>query len=241
MTAKLNPLTWVFLLVVTLFLVFRSESLIEYAWLAAGLSAVVFSANLSLKSIFSRLRPILLFLPFMFFFYMVMSLLFAETAFGRTVETVVVSGVRILLMVFSMAMFLELTGSMKILDALRSLWRATRISSRTVEDGFQLLYLTFRFFPMLKEEIQAISQLEKALGLPPRPGRFSHIRRTAYYLPGLISNSLQRADNLAVAIQTRKYGQVLPRGLANPVGFHAVDTLFFALAVLFIAGHVSLA
>lgn len=241
MKSGLNPLSWLILLGAYLVLVFRSVSAAQYAWLLLALLVTLFVLRRSFRSILRRMGPILAFLPVMFSFYLVVSLILAETAFGETVRTIFISSARILLMVFGVASFLEFTSAMAILDSLRTLWRRLGLSWRAMEDLFQLLYLSLRFFPMLREEIQSISHLEKALGLPTARGRFNQVRRMGLSLPGLISNCLCRADNLAVAMETRRYGAVLPRGVANPVEFRLADAGLFFLLLLLVAGHTALA
>ena len=144
-------------------------------------------------------------------------------------------------MVFCMTLFLEINDAMMILDALRTLWRKTGISSRKIEDFFLLLYLTFRFYPLLREEVRTISSLGKALGLPSDQGKIKQVKRTASYLPGMIMNCLHRADNLALAMEIRGYGRFLPRGLVNPIGFFWRDAVVLVLALLMVSGLIILA
>lgn len=66
---------------------------------------------------------------------------------------------------------------------------------------------------MLKEEVVAITNLETYMGLPSRDGRIGRVKRIATHLPSLISNCLHRAENLGIAMQSRRYGTVLREGL----------------------------
>ncbi|MEE9167648.1 MAG: energy-coupling factor transporter transmembrane component T [Candidatus Neomarinimicrobiota bacterium] len=235
-----NTLSWLVLLVAFLILIFRSVTLLQYIWLVMALLVTLTFQRVPVRSIWSRLRPLLIFLPLMFVFYLLLSLILADVSFRETAWTVLVSSSRILLMVLGVAIFLEVTSPMAILDSLRTVWRALGISFRPIEDFFQLLYLSLRFFPMLREEVHSISNLRKALDLPTDGNRLRRIKQMAIYLPGLISNCLHRADNLAVAMETRRYGLILPRGLAHPVRFHLADAALPVILFLLIAGHIAL-
>ena len=238
MEVNLNPLTWVILLITYFVLAFKTVILQQYVWLLIILLVPAFLMNVSFRSIVRRVRHILLFLPILFIFYVGLSLILSENTFAGTIQAISISTARILLIIFSMALFLELTHSMTILDSLRTLWWRAGIQSRRMEDFFQLLYLTFRFFPILREEVQTVSSLEKAFGLPPVQRRFKQIKQIASYLPGFVVDCLQRADHLAMAMEIRGYGRVLPRGIANPIRFHSADAFVLISLFFLMTGYI---
>jgi len=241
MRKTLNPITWLILLIFFFTMIFQPDLKSHFIWLFFILLILSIILNISLKKIFMRIRYILIFLPILFLFYFTISLLLTEQPFLEIIQTVSISVIRIILMVFAMSLFLEINGSMEILDSLRTLWIKTKIPSRKVEDFFQLLYLTFRFFPLLREEVQTISSFSKTLNLPSDLGRLKQIKRTALYLPGLIFNCLHRADNLALSMEARGYGRVLPRGLLHPIEFRWQDALVLICVFFFILGLSTLA
>ncbi|MFQ6674267.1 MAG: energy-coupling factor transporter transmembrane component T [Fidelibacterota bacterium] len=241
MAARLNPLTWLAVLVTYLAAVFLSESRGQFAWLAGILGTGLLLERRAIASVVARVRPFVYFLPIMFGFYMAMTHLLTGDPMFAVISSVSVSALRIFIMIVTMSVFLEFTPSVSILDAIRTLWRRTGIRWRRAEDAFQLLYLTFRFFPMLKEEVEGMANVDEALGIPPARRKFDMIKRTVVYLPGLVANCLHRAENLGLAMDTRGYGRVLPRGVASPWHFCPSDAFVFALLVLFLAGFASLA
>ena len=241
MGAKLNPLTRVILLATYFVLVLQAESIRQFSWLFITLLTTLLITHVSSRSILFRLGPFLIFFPVMFVLYTVLSLILGDGSVRETVQSVSVATIRILLMICGTALFLELISSTDILDALRTVWRKSGVRWRRVEDAFQLLYLTFRFFPVLKEQVLSMSRLDTALGLPRPGGRIGHMKRMASSLPGLVANCLHRADNLGLAMESRGYGSVLPRGLANPLFFHGADVLALGVLIFFVSGYSALA
>ena len=241
MRRQLNPLTWLILLILYLVILFQSGLISHCIGLTIFLFILSIIMKVSLKKMVWRSRHILLFIPILFLFYITISIFFFNITFHDIFLTVSISAFRIILMVFCMTLFLEINDAMMILDALRTLWRKTGISSRKIEDFFLLLYLTFRFYPLLREEVRTISSLGKALGLPSDQGKIKQVKRTASYLPGMIMNCLHRADNLALAMEIRGYGRFLPRGLVNPIGFFWRDAVVLVLALLMVSGLIILA
>lgn len=241
MADRPNPITLALFLVVYLMLVFSAKVGNQFFLLILTAIALMLVLKIDARAVFSRIRPFILYVPVMLAIYIGSSLLLTTDAFSEVAEVALLSGIRIVLMVTVTAAVVEAVSSRRLLDAIRSTCRRTLLRGRLVEDGFQLLYLTFRFYPMLKEEVVAITNLETYMGLPSRDGRIGRVKRIATHLPSLISNCLHRAENLGIAMQSRRYGTVLPRGIADPVGFGISDLFSLFLIVLLVRGYSLLA
>ena len=236
-----NPITLTLFLIVYLMLVFSVEAVNQFFLLVLTATALMSVVRIDVRSLYLRIRPLILYVPVMLVIYTGSSLLLTSDSPAEVAEAAFLSGIRIFLMVVVTATVIEAVSSIRLLDALRTICRRTALRGRVVEDTFQLMNLTFRFYPMLKEEVVAITNLETYMGLSSDNGRISRVKRMATHLPSLISNCLHRAENLGIAMESRRYGTVLPRGIANPVGFGMSDLLYLLLTALLVQGHFSLA
>lgn len=237
---RLNPLTILILVLIYIALVFKASHIIQFLFLMAIFPPFFFSKNI-LRSVIFRIKPFLLFLPLMFGVYIGISLILSNQPFNEIVISTGLSGLRLFLMILSMALFLGLGNLTSLIDSLRTLWSKTGIKWRVIEDGFQLLYLTFRFFPTCQDDIRNYGNFEKALGFPSDNGRWGSVKRYATKLPALIAVSFRRAEQLGWAMEVRDYGRIIPRGIASPVPFTVIDGMALTIALLCIIGFKSLA
>lgn len=210
-------------------------------WLAGGLVAAFLFTRGSWRSVAARLRPFLIFLPLLLAGYVFFTLILTSGPPVEAVRAVVPSAVRIVLLMGATSVFLEAVNSADLLDALRTLWVRSGFRWRPVDDFFLLVYIAFRFFPILKEEVDGFINADRALGIPRRQGRLGQIRRWTAGLPGIIASCLTRADNLGMIMGIRGYGRVLPRGIASPFPFSVRDLFAITSIALFAAGYLFVA
>ncbi|MBC8400069.1 MAG: hypothetical protein H8E14_01125 [Candidatus Marinimicrobia bacterium] len=203
---------------------------IVYFGLWCGL---LFFNRSTVRSIWWRLRPYLIFLPLMVILYTIFSL-FLTT---NNLTDILIQGgfalVKMLLMIAIMGIYFENSESGEIFNALRSLWQKSKLPWRWVEDFFMFLELTLRFFPAFQRDWEHLHQSRQALGLSGSLKRLAIIKQTAAYLPGLLLQSLRQADNTALSIKLRGYGNRIPRGIVFPVKFSGWDALVFLIVTLF--------
>jgi len=188
--------------------------------------------RLVLGSIWRRLYPYLLFLPVMVLLYIIFSLILTKDTFVEIIYQGGFALAKLLLMIAIMGLYFEKSVSGEILAAIRSLWRKSNLSWRWVEDFFVFLELTLRFFPAFQRDWEHLHQSRQALGLTRSNNRLVFIRQTAAYLPGLLLQSLRQADDIALSIKLRGYGNKIPRGIIFPVEFTGLDAVFFLVISL---------
>lgn len=234
----MNPITVLAVWVGYLVLIFHSTTPLSFVWLAGGLGIMFFISKGSWRFVLVRLRPYLVFLPVLMAGYLLFTFLLTSESLLDTLVNAVQPGLRIFLLMGATAFFLELTSSPDLLDALRTLWYRSRLRWRPMDDFFLLIYIAFRFFPMLKEEVTGFLDADRALGLSGRSGKIAQVRRWTVSLPGVIASCLSRADHLGMSMEIRGYGRVLPRGIASPFSFSLKDLYVMAALILYTAGFV---
>ncbi len=214
--------------------VLLTDSIAHWAVLFAFYLVIILSYPRVIPPLWIKLKPYLIYLPFMVILYIGFSLLMTTDSFAIIFRQGGFAFIKLFLMIAIMSVYFQISNSESIIKALRSLWVKTGLKWRFVDDFFIYLELTLRFFPTFQRDWDFLRQSRRSLGLLPAGGRLSEIRQTASDLPGLLFQSLRRADEIALSIRLRGYGTVLPRGVADPLEFNTIDgiTMFF-VTVLF--------
>ncbi len=233
-----NPLTFVFLIIVYMFSLFSSNSISHYIIHLILLILFKHFFGISILSIFKRLRPTIVFLPLMTSLYLIFSILFSLQPFSLIVEQAFKSIIKISFLLGSTALFLEMISSLRLMDAIRTQWINLNIKSRKIEDFFQLMELSLRFFPLVVSEIKILIQLDKMLGCSKPKNKMAKIIKISDLLPSLFISCLRKASQLGQAMEFRGYGNVLPRTIAKPINFGYKDGIIIILTFAFILGQL---
>ncbi|MCK5329806.1 MAG: hypothetical protein KAK01_00225 [Candidatus Marinimicrobia bacterium] len=230
---KINGLVrlW-FYLAFSISVLLSKSGLIWIVYLGLWCSLLIFNRS-AMRSIWWRLRPYLIFLPLMVILYTIFSLFLTTNNLTDILMQGGFALVKMLLMIAIMGIYFENSESGEIFNALRSLWQKSKLPWRWVEDFFMFLELTLRFFPAFQRDWEHLHQSRQALGLSASHKRLAIIKQTATYLPGLLLQSLRQADNTALSIKLRGYGNRIPRGIVFPVKFTNWDALVFLIVTLF--------
>ena len=111
------------------------------------------------------------------------------------------------------SVLLTLTSSpARLVDGLEKLLAPLRRLRLPVQDIAMMIMLSLHFIPMLHREAQAIFRAQVARGLDLQQGGL--LARGKQLLPlvvPLIMGAFRRADNLALALQVRRYDSRVPR------------------------------
>lgn len=89
-----------------------------------------------------------------------------------------------------------------------------------------LITLSLRFFPLLKGDLEIISDVQKARGFELEKGRFfQKIRRKMVLLLPLLTNSLERSIQVSEALETRAFNREKKRTFYSRIRFRFTDYL----------------
>ncbi|MCJ7802670.1 MAG: energy-coupling factor transporter transmembrane protein EcfT [Candidatus Marinimicrobia bacterium] len=190
-----------------------------------------------LKSAYKQVKPFFLFFPIMIIVYLFISFIFTNSTWTVIFNEAGFTISKLLLLVIVMAVYLEISKKQNLILSVRSIWSKLNLKWKWVEDLFMFLELTLRFYPTFQREWQSINRSKKALGLTTSTSKWEQIKSVTNDLPGMILQSYRRAENTAIVMQQRGYGNQIPRGVANPILFKISDLI---LIVIIIAGYTLL-
>lgn len=230
--AKIVPITLV------LVLALLTESLVFYGVILVSLVTALLASGIAPRTLAGNFKPILLLVAITCLYHLVFS--------GRDSEVLVnLAGVRIrseavqiavfyslrLVLFISVAFLMTLTNSPSELgDALTKLLRPLQRIKIPVYDLALILFIALRFIPILYEEFTAIRNAQLTRGVNFGGSILSRARKTTSIIIPVFVAAIQRADDLALAIEARGYQSGRRRTFYSRSRFGFQEWFFTALS-----------
>jgi len=170
--------------------------------------------------------------------YFLFSILFSTDPLLLIIEQAFRSITRIIFLLGAATLFLEMISSLRLLDAIRTQCFNLNIKFHFIEDFFQLIELSLRFFPLVAYEVKTLLQIDIMLGFSKPNNKMAKISKVANHLPSLLISCMRKASQLGEAMESRGYGKVIPRTIAKPVNFGFKDAVIIISIFVFILGHL---
>ena len=207
---RLDPRTKIVLLVVYIVALFQASGWWSYALLLAATAAVMLLGHIRAKNIFKGLKPMLFIIVFtalLNMFYtpgrpVVEGWIITWEGIDRAVKMML----RITLLITGTFLLTYTTSPMALTDGLELLLKPLKKLKVPVHEMTLMMSMALRFIPTLIEETDKIMSAQKARGADFETGNL--IQRAKALLPILVPlfvSSFRRADELAVAMESRCY------------------------------------
>ena len=238
---RLDPRTKLILVVVYIVALFNTSG-----WISNGLILVttllcMSIAHIRLSSIFRGLKPML----FIIVLTALLNLFYTRGTPIREGWIVTWEGIdravkmilRITLLITGTFLLTYTTSPMALTDGLESLLRPLKKLKVPVHELTLMMSMALRFIPTLIEETDKIMSAQRARGADFETGNL--IRRAKALLPILVPlfvSAFRRADELAVAMESRCYHGGEGRTRMNRLRFAERDVAALVLGGLFLAG-----
>ena len=246
---RLDPRTKLILVIVYIVALFTAKSYISYAVVIAVFIACVAISRIGIKSLASGLKPILIII----IITAILNILFTRTGqviFQVWKITVTWDGVRIAvfmvvrLMLLIMGTFIltYTTSPISLTDGLERLLSPLKKIRVPVHELAMMMSIALRFIPTLIEETDKIMSAQKARGANFETG--SLLDRARALLPLLVPlfvSAFRRADELAVAMESRCYHGGEGRTRMNVLTMKRRDWVALILGAVFLAAVIMLA
>lgn len=148
---------------------------------------------------------------------------------------------RITLLIMGTFLLTYTTSPMELTDGLEKLMNPLRKIRIPVHELTLMMSMALRFIPTLIEETDKIMSAQKARGADFETGNL--VQRTKALLPVLVPlfvSAFRRADELAVAMESRCYHGGEGRTRMKQMKFAGIDAAAFALGALFLATMIAM-
>jgi energy-coupling factor transport system permease protein len=232
--AKMLPVT------VVLVLGLLTESFTFYIGILAALVAALLASGVSARRLLSNFKPVLLLVVITAAYHLVFSGGDSEIiidVWGLHLRQAAVSkaaffSLRLLLFI-AIAFLVTLTTSPSALaDAVARVLSPLRKLKLPVQDLALILFMAIRFIPVLYEEFEAIRNAQMIRGVRFTGSIVNRIRKTLSIIIPVFVAALQRADELAMAIEARGYRTDVERTMYPELRFAASDWFFAAVSTV---------
>ena len=244
---RLDPRTKLILVIVYIVALFCAKSYVSYAVVAAFLILCMFLSRIRLRVIVKGLKPLLLIIVLtglLNMFYtpgreLVHFWIFTITWEGIRNAVFMIS--RIVMLIFGTFLLTYTTSPIALTDAMELLMNPLKKIRVPVHELSMMMCIALRFIPTLISETDKIISAQKARGADFESGNL--IRRAKALIPILVPlfiSAFRRADELAVAMESRCYHGGEGRTRMKQLHMAGRDYLALAFGVLLLAAGITL-
>ena len=242
---RLDPRTKILLLVVYIVALFLAAGWVGYGVMLLVTALCMAVSHIHPRSIFKGLKPMLFIIVFtaaLNLFYTKGTPIFPGWIITwEGVERSVQMVLRIVLLIGGTFLLTYTTSPMALTDGMERLLSPLKKIGLPVHEMTMMMSMALRFIPTLIEETDKIMSAQKARGADFENG--SLLQRAKALLPILIPlfvSSFRRADELAVAMESRCYHGGGGRTRMKQLHFQALDLWALLLGAALLAGMIVL-
>ena len=242
---KLDPRTKLILVVVYIVALFQGKSWISYGLVILVTILCLALSRIRFRTIFKGLKPMLFIIvltALLNIFYttgtpVLPGWIITWEGIDRAAKMIL----RIVLLITGTFLLTYTTSPMALTDGLELLMNPLKKLKLPVHEMTMMMSMALRFIPTLIEETDKIMSAQKARGADFENGNL--IRRAKALLPILVPlfvSAFRRADELAVAMESRCYHGGEGRTRMKQLKMAGRDTAALLLGLLFLAGTILL-
>jgi len=237
---RLDPRTKIISILIISISIFLLKNLWSYSFLAIFLLAVILLARLSIKFVLKGLLPLIWIIVFTFFLH----LLFTPgstiaslgplkiTEQGLSLGTFIT--LRLIFLILVASLLTLTTSPQKLTRGLEFLLSPLKVVGISSHKIAMMMTLSLRFVPLVFEELDRLIKAQKSRGSDfSRKNPIKRIRAIIPILVPLLVNLLRRADEFALAMESRAYDPDKPRGDLETIKFTISDFLTILITVAF--------
>ncbi len=242
---RLDPRTKFIFTFLFVIIVFVANKLVYQAALFSLIVFIVFLSKVPIKFILKGLKPIVILILFAFF----INALFTEgtTIVKFWIFNISYEGVRIaflmatrLVLLIVCTSMLTLTSSpIQLTDAIESAFSPLKVIKFPAHEIAMMMTIAIRFIPTLIEETDKIMKAQMARGANFETG--SIINRAKNLIPILVPlfvSAFKRADDLAIAMESRCYRGGDLRTRLNQLTYKKADYVVMLFSVALLIGAI---
>ena len=245
---RLDPRTKLILLIMYIVAVFIVKEIWVFGFVIAFTLFMTLMSKVPISYVFKALKPMRFLLPLMF----LLNLLMIKTGtvlFSWKFITISTGGIkqalfivlRLTVLVTGASLLTLTTTPVALTEGIERLLSPLKLIKFPVHELAMMMTIALRFIPTLLEEADKIMKAQLARGADLESGNV--FKRTKAMIPILIPlfvNSFRRAEELALAMESRCYHGGEGRTKLKVLKFHAGDFVAFFIFACLIAGVVLL-
>ena len=245
---RLDPRTKLIFVLLYIIALFTAKSYVTYGIMLLVLAAGIVISRIPLATLFRGLKP----LAVIIIITAVLNLLYnkdGNTLLSFWIINITDAGLiragymvlRIMLLILGTFLLTYTTTPLALTDGMERLLNPLKMLHFPVHELSMMMSIALRFIPTLIEETDKIMSAQKARGANFETGKLTE--RAKALLPLLIPlfvSAFRRADELAVAMESRCYHGGEGRTRMNPLTMRAADFSLLVFSLLMLGGIIAL-
>ena len=242
---RLDARTKIILVVVFIIALFQARGWVGYGVVTLVTLGCIKISTIPFKSLFKGLKPMI----FIIVLTAVLNIFYTQGTpvlpgwpiTWEGIERAIQMVLRITLLINGTFLLTYTTSPMELTDGLEKLLSPLKKIKVPVHELTLMMSMALRFIPTLIEETDKIMSAQKARGADFETGNL--LQRTKALLPVLVPlfvSAFRRADELAVAMESRCYHGGEGRTRMKQMHFSKIDAIAFILGALFLSGMIIL-
>lgn len=241
---RLDPRVKLLMMIAYVVLIFFIKSYIGYLLFALFVVVASAIAKIPFKSLLKSIKAVM----FLVIFISLINIFFysgeGEPLWSWWILSVYIDGLvfsskmalRLILLVLGPAILTYTTTPMELTNAIESLLSPLKLVKFPVHDLAVIMSIALRMIPTLMEETERITLAQKARGADLDTGNlFQKIKAMVPILVPLFVCAFRRADELALALESRCYDATPNRTTYKVLALKGRDFAFIALFLIFMA------
>ena len=237
---RLDPRTKLLLVVVYIVGLFNSVGWISYAFTIAITALCMAVSKIKPKSALKGLKPLIIII----ILTAVLNIFYTEGTpviegwiiTWEGIERAVMMSLRIILLIVGTFMLTYTTSPIALTDGLEMMLNPLKKIKIPVHEMSMMMSMALRFIPTLIEETDKIMSAQKARGADFDSGNiFQRAKALLPILVPLFVSAFRRADELAVAMESRCYHGGEGRTRLKQLKMHSCDAWALVLGCVFLA------
>lgn len=210
---KLDPRTKIILSIVYIVGIFFVDNLFEYAFYFLIIFFITSCAKIKLYYVLRAIKTISLFIVFTSFFNMFFiregNIIFQVgflKIYDKAVITSIFISLRVIFLILGSTILTLTTSPSELTDGFEYLMNPLKKLKVPVSEVSLMISISLRFIPTLLDEADKIIKAQKSRGVDFEEGNLiNRIKNIIPILVPLFINSFRRADDLAIAMESRCY------------------------------------
>ncbi len=243
---RIDPRVKLFLALVLMIIVFFLDKPIPIAIYALGIILLIILAKIDFKTILRTIKPLIFFTSFAFvinLFSVRGTTLFSFGPLTASVEGLITGAlmaIRLVFLVIASSILMTLTTtSLLLADSIESLLKPLKILKVPVHDIAMMISIALRFIPTLADEADKITKAQSSRGANYDTGGFlQRVRGLVTILIPLFVSAIKRAEELAIAMESRCYRGDIGRSKYKPLRLKGQDIVFLCVSLAYVAAIV---
>ena len=242
---RLDPRTKLILVVLYIIALFNAKGWGSYLLVTAVTVICMTVSHISPKNIFKGLKPML----FIIALTAILNIFYTQGTPIREgwivtwegIERAVKMMLRITLLIVGTFLLTYTTSPIALTDGLEKAMNPLKMLRFPVHEMSMMMSMALRFIPTLTEETDKIMSAQKARGADFETGNL--LQRAKALIPILVPlfvSAFRRADELAIAMESRCYHGGEGRTRMKQLKYAARDAVAYLLGILFVAAMVVL-